>query len=183
MPISTQFKMLTDCEPGELVRFRVGNETQWAIVGRPLSKHFPVLILSEQPYCLNAFEEKTDAIQLELEQHAVLSYGDGYELIPDHAGFCQVGLGALFETGGALILQGQLPNGTGLSGRYLRTFPFQPSEPAYYFELDTGLALSEPRGNRAAFAQWVLSLKADGQDGQDLITVKKFEVPTADASA
>jgi hypothetical protein len=29
----------------------------------------------------------------------------------------------------------------------------------------------------------VLSLKADGQDGQDLITVKKFEVPTASASA
>jgi hypothetical protein len=176
MTISTQFKMLRDCKPGELVRLMVGGETQWAIVGRSLSMLFPVLILNEQPYCLNAFEDKTDAIQLELERYAVLSYGDGYKLIPDHTGYCQVGSGALFETGGALILQGQLPNGTGLSGRYLRTFPFQPSKPAYYFELDTGLALGEPRGNRAAFAKWVLYLKADDQDGRDLIIVKEFEV-------
>jgi hypothetical protein len=148
----TTLKKLSDCSAKELIRVQVQGNTEWAIVGAKGDQTFFVAILSGEnaPRCINI--SGMSGLKLEYSDSAALSYGSEYELLEQHDRACEVASGPLSSTVGSVILteKDRLLCCTGAG-----------ENPIVYFSLVSGEITSSVRGNRAAFAEWILWPQAE----------------------
>jgi hypothetical protein len=164
------FKALDSCAPGELIRIRLGKDTEWALTGRRSGEFFPVFVLPKEgaPYFLNVFGPM-DILKSGYE-NPVLSYGHHYELRPDHKGPCDVTSGPLFEVEGALILSG---TDYSIQGEFRN----EKRAPMHYDF--SGVATGKPGGSKAVFGQWSLRLLPSITGEEEPIPVISFAAKPA----
>src|SRR6266446_5860811 len=81
-----KFEFLGNCEPGQLVRLKVGDETRWAITCKIEGRFVaPVLIMSlTEVKTVNIMEE--GRFTGDFDRIPVLVYGSDFSIEPDHTG-------------------------------------------------------------------------------------------------
>jgi|SRR5712671_1465220 len=144
---SSEFGFLDKCEAGQLVRVKIGSIGEWAIVGARDRPIFPLVVLTgaDSPYCINLYQN--GHIDGDFDTYAVLKCGTDYEIVPDHAGPCEIGVGQMFKRAGSLVLAD--------TDRYL-VVGQRGQQPTRYFDIATGKLRGEPGGNTAWYAGWTL---------------------------
>jgi hypothetical protein len=145
MPLSFQF--LKDCKPCELLRVKIGDSAEFAILGVNEGHSFQALVVlkeKEAPFAINLLE--SGHMDGDFETYAALRYGK-VEILPDHTARCEIGVGPLFTKPGSLVLSDDSKSLVvqGKGGKSIR-----------YFDLATGRLRGEPGGSRAAFMAWSL---------------------------
>ena len=149
--MAVSFEFIHKCKPGDLVRVKIEDSSEFAILGAHEGiglRSLVVLRDNEPPFAINLLE--SGRIDGDFESYAALVYGK-CELLPDHADRCEIGTGPLFGKIGSLILTdgSKFLVVAGKTGGALR-----------YFDLDSWTLRGEPGGQRAAFKTW--SLWQDG---------------------
>jgi hypothetical protein len=146
------FEFVGKCKPGYLLRVKIENAAEFAIVAANHGQGLRALVVlkdNEPPFAINLLAGQ---IKPDFETFAALSYGK-CEILPDHSHHCEIGVGPLFTSLGALILT---ENGS----RFL-VVDGKGMESPRYFDLMNWTLLGEPVGvQRAAFGKW--SLWRDG---------------------
>jgi len=91
---------LADCQPRELIRMKVEDATEWAIVGAPDPGYFPLIFLTgdKAPFVVNAAPNPSDFAD------RVAKYGTKHRFLHEPGGPCQIGDGKLSKTAGSLVL-------------------------------------------------------------------------------
>ncbi len=142
-------KPLTECSVGELIRLTSG---AWAIVANDSSaKRIFVIAGDDAPRTFVLPEDNTAAC---------ISYGLGFRVASVRASF--IGMHTYGQTGfdpiGKLIVSRPFEKG----GRISRYFA-APAGQARFLDLDNFQTVSEPRGYRALFQDWEVSINRPGQ--------------------
>src|SRR5712691_7042733 len=159
-----KFEYLGNCQSGELVRLKVRDESQWAIMCA-VDGHFvrPVMILSPtEVKTVNIAED--GRIVGDFDRIPVLSYGKDYTIEPDHSG--QI-----------ILVAGDISK---IPGRILQSkdewFLVAAAEGGHmdYVSLKDAKACSEPGGPRALYSRWRLTHKHITRDGV-LQTLLEFD--------
>src|SRR5262245_3905032 len=102
MALSLEF--VTNCKPGELLRVKIEDSAEFAILGANDGAGLRALVVlkdDEPPFAINLLE--TGRIDGDFDTYAALVYGK-FEILPDHSDRCEIGDGTLFTKVGALIL-------------------------------------------------------------------------------
>ena len=144
------FEFLKNCKPGELLRVKINDAAEFALLGakESLSHSFqPLVVLKENvpPFAFNLLG--SGHMDGDFDTYAALSYGK-FEITPEHTGRCEIGNGPLFTKAGSLILSDGAKSSVvqAKGGKSLR-----------YFDLATGALRGEPgRSKAAAFKSWSL---------------------------
>ena len=157
-----EFGYLEACEPRELVRVKIEQNGEWAIVGIRSNNYFPIIVLSGQaaPYIINVIHD--GFIDGDFGRYPVLKYGQDYRVVPNHQGRCELGDGTLFKKKGALVLT--------KAGIYLAAGVNKQSG-VRYLDLQNGNLQGEPGGERAAFEGWTLLVDSLAQSGPSYVLV------------
>jgi hypothetical protein len=144
---SYEFGFLNGCEARQLVRVKIEDRGEWAIVGAREHSLFPLVVLTgaNAPLCINL--NQGGHIDGDFDTYAVLKYGTDYEVEPDHAGPCEIGAARMLNKPGSLLLAGK--------DRYLLVRTGNKAV-TRYFDVTTGKLHGEPGGNTAWFAGWAL---------------------------
>jgi hypothetical protein len=142
-----EFGFLEECEARQLVRVKIEESGEWAIVGardRPL---FPLVVLTgaDAPYCINLYQN--GHIDGDFDTYAVLKCGTDYEIVPDHTGPCEIGVGQKLKRSGSFVLAD--------ASQYLLVGT-RGQKGTRYFDILTGKLHGEPGGSTAWFAGWTL---------------------------
>jgi hypothetical protein len=142
------FAFVNDCKPGDLLRVKIEDAAEFAILGANQGHSLRALVVlkdNEQPFAINLLE--SGRIDGDFETYAALVYGK-CEILPDHSDRCEIGTGPLFKKLGALVLAEDGSRSivvAAKTGKNLR-----------YFDLTSWKLLGEPGGQRAAFKTWSL---------------------------
>jgi hypothetical protein len=142
-----EFGFLAECDAGQLVRVKIEESGEWAIVGARERSMFPLVVLTghDAPYCINLHQN--GHIDGDFDTYAALKCGADYEIVPDHSGPCEIGVGDKFKRSGSFVLADTdrylVVGGRGQPGRR-------------YFDVASGKLRGEPGGNTAWFAGWML---------------------------
>ena len=187
--LEPEFKFLETCQPLELLRINLGEQTEWGLTGRAGNGLFPVLVLSgeDAPRCFNAAEDPGGNLKIHFLRAPTLSYGHAYTLVPDLAGPCDVYEGPLFSAHGALVVTGPISVGSQghplSNARKLLRVKFA-NRPYVHFDLLTGALRGAPEGNqdRAAFGRWVLLLNHEANDPKKQLCVMQFSAEIVSSS-
>src|SRR5262249_18363331 len=141
------FGFLEECEPNQLVLVKIEESGEWAIVGARERSMFPLVVLTgvDAPYCINLHQN--GHIEGDFETYAVLKCGTDYEIVPDHTGPCEIGLGQKLKKPGSFVLAD--------ADRY-PIVGARRQKGMRYFNIATGKLQSEPGGSTAWFAGWTL---------------------------
>jgi hypothetical protein len=144
---SYEFSFLDACEARQLVRVKIEERGEWAIVGARERSFFPLVVLTgtNAPYCINLHQG--GHIDGDFDRYAVLRFGADYEIEPDHAGPCEIGPAQSLNKPGSFLLAGK--------DRYLLARAGN-REGMRYFDIATGKLHGEPGGDTAWFAGWAL---------------------------
>lgn len=142
------FELVSRCKPGDLLRVKIENAAEFAILGAKEGHGLlPLVVLkdSEPPFAINLLE--SGHIDGDFETYAALVYGK-CEILPDHSDLCEIGNGPLFTKVGALVLAE--------SGSKFLVVSMKNSKSPRYFDLTNGTLRGEPGGQRAALKTWSL---------------------------
>jgi hypothetical protein len=152
------FKFLKECTPGDLLRVKINDTAEFALVGAEVNGPCSLVVLkdSEPRFAINWME--SGYVDGDFETYAALVYGK-YEIRPDHSDRCEIGEGPLFTKSGALVytqtLGGQSEHSESLVVRA------QTGKSFRYFDLKDGKLGGERGGHKAAFKTWSLWHVAD----------------------
>ena len=147
--MALSFEFLNNCKPGELLRVKIEDVAEFAILGANQGQGLRALVVLRDhapPFAINLLLE-SDRLNGDFETYAALVYGK-CEILPDHSHRCEIGTGPLFTKVGAIVLS---ENGSkslvvaAKTGGSLR-----------YFDLTDWRLRGEPGGQRAAFKTWSL---------------------------
>jgi hypothetical protein len=132
---------LANCEPRELVKAKVQDATEWAIVGARDPGYFPLILLTGEnaPLVYNAGPNPGEFVTL-------AKYGTKYRFLHDPNGPCQIGDNGLSKTAGSLVLT---ENGEW----HLIANQYRQSG-IRWFNLASGEVLGDPGSRRIAFEKW-----------------------------
>jgi hypothetical protein len=145
MPLS--FDFLKNCKPCELLRVKIEDDAEFAILGANEGRGFQALVVlkeNEPPFALNLME--SGHIDGDFDTYAALRYGK-CEILPEHTERCEIGVGPLFTKAGSLVLSGDSKS---------LVVQSKGGGSVRYFDLATGKVRGEPGGSRAAFKAWSL---------------------------
>ena len=98
------FEFVKNCKPGDLVRVKIEEVVEFAILGANEGHSLRALVVlkdNEAPFAINLLE--TGRVEGDFETYAALVYGK-CEILPDHSDRCEIGTGRLFTKVGALVL-------------------------------------------------------------------------------
>jgi hypothetical protein len=158
-------KLLKDCSVGELVRLETGS---WAIMANdPDQKDRSVFLI--------AGRDAPRTFLLKDSDWMCLSYGTGFHILPVHTSF--VGIHTYgskgFDSSGKLICStGSFEQGA--STRRFFAAPVDGSSHVRFLDLETYQAGGEPRGHRALFSNWEVSIDWPGH--RELVTLVNSQV-------
>jgi hypothetical protein len=144
MPIGNPtltMKFLEYCEAGELIRGQFTETIEWAIIAERQENCPNVFVISgdRAPWCFDANKSKN------MSNLVCLSYGKSFEILPDHAGSCNIVRGDLFNSNGTIIYACPFVAGA-------KTIPYlsetigQAATERRYLNLDEFRIVSEPGG-------------------------------------
>jgi hypothetical protein len=139
-PILTFIK---DCKAGDLLRVKINDAVEYAILGLGTQRNFqPLIVLPmySPPSTINLLEQ--GHIDGDFDAYAALQYGK-WEITPDHRAPCQIGYGSLFNKPGVYVLVGFEPMLTVMSDQGVR-----------YFGLTDFKLHGTPGEQKAAFETW-----------------------------
>jgi hypothetical protein len=140
--------MLQECAAPELVKVRINESAEWALVGGRGQGVFWLVVLSG-PKAFTAINIAPQGhIDGDFERYPVIRFGDAYTFVPDLRAGCQIANGDLFSKPGSLVVAD--------SGSYLIVRSENNTRMLRYVDLSTGAVGAEPGGHRAAFAAWTL---------------------------
>jgi len=145
--MTLSFKFLRQCNAGDLLRVRIGDVAEFAILGDPQGwgrRALVVLKDAAPPFAINLLE--SGDYTGDFETYAALVYGK-CEILPDHLDHCEIGTGPLFDKAGALVVAQD-------GSRSLVVT--ENASKNRYFDLTSWKLLGEPGGQRAAFKTWSL---------------------------
>jgi hypothetical protein len=148
--INCQIGPLVTCEPRELLKVRVAESTQWAIVGVQSRGYFPLILLTgENPVTVvNVAPDPGD-----FERFPVVKFGREYRLLPEVNGKCEIGDTPLSKSPGSIVFaQKQW---------YLVVQKYQ-EQGMRWVNVQSGDVQGEPGSDRIAFASWTLWLDGFG---------------------
>ena len=151
--MALSFVFLKDCKPCELLRVKINDVAEFAILGAReghAAQWLVVLKRNEPPFAINLVGE-SGRIDGDFDTYAALRYGK-FEIFPEHTDRSEIGEGELFKKSGSLILSDDTKFLVvkGVSGGTVR-----------YFDLAEGKLRGEPSGSRAAFKAWSLWYEGD----------------------
>jgi len=145
---------LNKCKPGDLLRVKINDTAEFAIIGAAEGHALRALVVLENnkpPFAINLLEH--GHIDGDFETYAAVVYGK-YEIRPDHSDHCEIGQGPLFTKSGALVytqaLGGQSEHSESMVVRAQTGNSFR------YFDLKDGKLGGERGGHKAAFKTWSL---------------------------
>ena len=98
------FQFVNNCKPGDLLRVKIEDAAEFAILGARESSSFQTLVVlkdNEPPFAINLLESGN--IEDDFERYAALVYGK-WEFLANHSDQCEIGTGPLFTKVGALVL-------------------------------------------------------------------------------
>jgi hypothetical protein len=145
--MALSFEFLKDCKPCELLRVKVEDTGEFAILGAKEGHGLQVLVVlkeNEPPFAINLLE--SGHIDGDFDTYAALRYGK-CEIIPEHTERCEIGVGPLFTKTGSLVLSDDTKS---------LVVQAKGGKSVRYFDLATGQLRGEPGGSRAAFKAWSL---------------------------
>jgi len=145
-----RFAFLKDCSPLDLVRVKLDDVSEMAIVGKQEGRQWqPLVVLPQEtpPFIINLLQG--GFIDGDFDTYHVLNYGSEYEVRAIHDEACQVADGPLFKKAGSFVLAE--------AGEFI-VVQGSPTE-LRYFDIKTGTVHGERGGGRAAFAYWGVWLK------------------------
>jgi len=163
------FEFIGSCKAGDLVRVKVGDTSEWAILGARQSGFAqPLMILNATtgPKTVNLFSE--GRIEGDFATIPALQYGSEFEIEPDHTGPIALLAGETLKIPGR-ILQ---------SGSDLYLIGKREDGGLDYVHLGNYTVHSEPGGQRALYSKWRLTHKAILRDGKPRALLD-FEAPKA----
>jgi hypothetical protein len=136
---------LAKCGPRELIKVKVEDRTEWAIVGAKDPGYFPIIVLTGQsaPFVINVLPIRGD-----FETYPVAKYGTKYRLAHDPSGQSRIGNSP--GAAGSLVLAGE-------DDWYLIVNKFRESG-VRWFHLASGKVLGEPGSHRMTFDNWHLCI-------------------------
>jgi hypothetical protein len=146
--MAISFRFLRDCKPGALLRVKIEDAAEFAIMGAQEGYALCALVVlkdNEPPFAVNLLE--SGSITGDFETYAALVYGK-WQILPGHSDHCEIGTGPLLTKVGALVVTEDGSNSlvvTTKNGKHLR-----------YFDLTSWKLRGEPGGQRAAFKTWAL---------------------------
>jgi hypothetical protein len=138
---------LAMCEPRELVKVKVQDATEWAIVGARDPGYFPLIFLTgdNAPFVINVEPNQGD----DFETYPVAKYGTKYyRFVHDPNGPSQIGDGDLSKAAGTHLL-------TENGDWYLVVNQYRKAG-LRWFDLASGKVRGEPGSHRIAFGNWKL---------------------------
>ncbi len=102
--MALSFQFVRDCKPGDLLRVKIEDAAEFAIMGAPEGQALCALIVlkdNEPPFAINLLE--SGSIDGDFITYAALVYGK-WEFLVNHSDRCEIGTGSLFTKVGALVL-------------------------------------------------------------------------------
>jgi hypothetical protein len=146
--MTLSFEFLKSCKPGELLRVKIEDAAEFAMLGAKEGHSFQALVVikdNEPPFAINLLE--SGYMDGDFDTYAALRYGT-CEIIPEHNERCEIGEGSLFTKAGSLILSNE--------SKFL-VVQAKGGKSLRYFDLATGMLRGEPgRSKAAAFKAWSL---------------------------
>lgn len=135
-----QLKFLEHCKPGELVRGKFFDKTEWVLIANRNNDLQNVVLFADNqpPRGFNAFSRG------EIMQVSCLSYGDKLRIVPAYEGPCDVGFGLQADIPGQLILT---ENDVILVSTYANRI-------GYFYETTKEIKVSPPGGQMAIFSKY-----------------------------
>jgi len=145
--MALSFEFVKDCKPGNLLRVKIGDTAEFAILGANEGHGLRVLVVlkdNEPPFAINLLE--SGRMDGDFETYAALKYGK-CEILPNHTDRCEIGVGPLFTKVGALVLT---------DGSKFLVIAAKDGKSLRYFDLTSWTLRGEQVGQRAAFKTWSL---------------------------
>jgi hypothetical protein len=153
-------KPLTECSAGELIRLTSG---AWAIVADD-SKARRVFVIAGD-------DAPVTFVLPEDSRESCLSYGTGFRVVSVHASF--VGIHTYgregFDPIGKLIVSRPF-----VHGERARRYFAAPADQPLFLDLDSFQTVADPRGYRALFQDWEVSISGPGP--HEMVTLVKSPV-------
>jgi hypothetical protein len=146
--MALSFRFVRDCVPGDLLRVKIGDAAEFAIMGAPEGNALCALIVlkdNEPPFAINLLE--SGSIDGDFGTYAALVYGQ-WKLVTDHSDRCEIGTGPLFTKVGALVLSDD-----GSESLVVRA---KSGGNSRHFDLNSWKLHGQRGGQRAAFKTWSL---------------------------
>jgi hypothetical protein len=155
---SLSFEFVKNCKAGDLVRVKVGDAAEFAIVGanEERARYLIVLKQNGEPPTAIQFNGATPQ-RLNFETNAALVYGK-FEIRPDHSDRCEITEGRLFAAAGAFICSQSKNDGTNTEKLVVRT---EAGPEPQHFDLNNWSLHNGTGGHKAAFKTWSLWHMAD----------------------
>jgi hypothetical protein len=151
-------KYLSECAVLDLVRVKANETAEWAIVADRSGTNNPIVFLTGDNAAFAIDTVLHGKAADDFDAYPVLSYGIHYQIIPEHAGKCELhakGLPttstSLIRTKGSLVLVER--------DLYLVVGRYRLSG-LRYFQLSSGDLGDEPYGRSASFVQCSLNVPA-----------------------
>jgi hypothetical protein len=145
--MALSFGFLKNCKPCELLRVKIEDTAEFAILGANEGHGVQALIVlknDEPPLMINLLE--SGHMDGSFDTYAALRYGT-CEILADHTDRCEIGVGPLFTKAGSLVLS---------DGSKSLIVQVKDGKSVRYFDLATGKVRGELGGARAAFKSWSL---------------------------
>jgi hypothetical protein len=146
--MALSFQFVRDCKPGDLLRVKIEDAAEFAIMGAPEGQALCALIVlkdNEPPFAINLLE--SGSIDGDFITYAALVYGK-WEFLANHSDRCEIGTGSLFTKVGALVLSDD-----GSTSLVVRA---KTGGTLRYFDLKSWKLRGERGSQRAAFKTWSL---------------------------
>jgi hypothetical protein len=145
--MALSFEFVNNCKPGDLLRVKIEDTAEFAILGANEGHGFRALVVlkdNESPFAINLLE--SGRIDGDFETYAALVYGK-CEILPDDTDRCEIGIGPLFTKVGSLVLA---------DGSKSLVVAAKTGKSLRYFDLTSWKLRGEPGGQKAAFKTWSL---------------------------
>ena len=138
-----QLKLLEHCKPGELVRGKFFETTEWALIANHGNELQNVVLLAnnQPPTGFNAYSHG------DIMNVSCLSYGDKVRIVPAYDGACEVGFGLQVDRPGQLVLAQE-------DVILVTTYPKRGNPIAYLYEGAKEIKGGHPGGHMAVFSEW-----------------------------
>jgi hypothetical protein len=141
--MSPSLTFIRDCQVGDLLRVKLNDTVEYAILGLAAHRNLQPLIaltIDSPPFSINLLEQ--GRIDGDFDTYAALRYGK-WDITPHHQMPCQIGSGSLFNRPGVYVLVGTEP---------MLTVNVGPT--VQYFGLTDFKLYGARGGQKAAFEMW-----------------------------
>ncbi|MBN8956876.1 MAG: hypothetical protein J0H17_09920 [Rhizobiales bacterium] len=167
---SLKLGMLQECASGELVKVRINESVEWALVGGR-GQGVSWLVVLSGPKAFTAINMAPQGhIDGDFERYPVIRFGEAYTFAPNQRAACQIANGDLFSKPGSLVVSEK--------GSCLVVRSENNKSMMRYVDLAFGVVGGEPGGQRAAFAAWTLyDDTTPPHEARDVLIQHKEHVP------